>query len=74
MKTVPKNITIKLQVDGLLSFVEAAKILGVTRPMIYNMIETGKLHRVDIEAENKACVIADEVERLKRNSKSKNNA
>lgn len=55
---------IRLQVSNLLSYSDAARIIGVTRVTIYAMIDRGQLHPVDIA--DRRYLLRDEVERIAR--------
>ena len=37
---------ITLKVSNLLTFAQAAKVLGVSRPTVYNLVKRGKLHAI----------------------------
>ncbi len=66
---IPK-IAVSIQVEGLVDFYKAAEILQISRPHIYWLIETGKLHRIDILGTSYVPLF--EVEAQKKNGKSKN--
>ena len=51
-----------LEVSNLLSFSAAAKMLGVSRPTIYNMITRNELHPVSIGSNR--YLLLSEIERL----------
>ena len=53
---------IRLQVSNLLSYSQAARMLGVTRVTIYAMIERGQLHPLAIA--DRRYLLKEEVERL----------
>lgn len=53
---------IRLQVSNLLSFSEAARMLGVTRVTIYAMIARAELHPLAIA--DRRYLLREEVERL----------
>lgn len=57
------KITFSTEVPGLLTFTEAATLLGTSRPYIYYLIDHGRLHRIDIG--DGGYVLRDEVEKLK---------
>jgi len=57
---------ITLQVENLVTFSEAAKILGVVRATVYNLVAKHKLHPVVIG--NNRYILRDELEILKRAS------
>ncbi len=42
------KISVQIEVPELVTFSEAAEILGYSRPSLYYMVETGRLHRIDI--------------------------
>ena len=54
---------IKLQTEDLTSFSEAARLLNITRPTIYAMIERGELHPLAIA--DRRYLLKEEVERIK---------
>ena len=55
---------IKLKVSNLLSYPEAAKMLGVSRVTIYAMVKRGELHPFRIS--NRQYLLKEEIERLKK--------
>jgi excisionase family DNA binding protein len=57
------KITFSTEVPELLTFSEAAELLGMSRPNLYNLIDTGRLHRINIG--NSGYVLRVEVEGLK---------
>lgn len=65
------KISVTLKVEGLVTFQEAADALEVTRPNIYHLIESGKLHAFYIG--ETPYVPSYEVERLKGNNHRKEN-
>lgn len=61
------KITFSTEVPGLLTYTEAATLLGTSRPYIYYLVDHGRLHRIDIG--DGGYVLKDEVERLKKEQK-----
>lgn len=53
---------IRLQVNNLLNYTEAARLLQVTRVTIYAMIARGELHPLEIA--DRRYLLKEEVERL----------
>jgi len=53
---------IRLKVENLLSYAQAAKLLGVTRPYIYSLVAKGQLRSLEIGG--RRFVIKEDVERL----------
>lgn len=43
-----KNMAVKINITDLIDYTEAAKIIGCSRPSIYHMIYTFKLHPIKI--------------------------
>ncbi len=63
------KITFSTEVPGLLTFTEAAEILGTSRPYVYYLVDHGHLHRIDIG--DGGYVLKDEVERFIREKNKK---
>lgn len=55
---------VKLKVENLLSYKEAAEILKVSRPAIYWMVDNGKLRSMEIGG--KRFVLKEDVKRLQK--------
>ena len=55
--------TLSIETKSLVTFAEAAKILGVSRPTIYNKVKENHLHPVKIG--NNQYLLRAEVEALK---------
>lgn len=53
---------IRLEVNNLLNYSDAARILGVTRVTIYAMIERGEFHPLHIA--DRRYLLKEEVDRL----------
>uniref|UniRef100_A0A6M3XYP0 Putative DNA binding, helix-turn-helix domain containing protein n=1 Tax=viral metagenome TaxID=1070528 RepID=A0A6M3XYP0_9ZZZZ len=53
---------VNLEVKNLITFAEAAKMLKVSRPTVYNLVEKAKLHPVMIG--NNRYLLRNEVEQL----------
>ncbi len=58
------KVSLQIDVPDLLAFSEAAEILGVSRPAVYAMIESGRLHRVNLG--DSGFVLRAEVEKMKK--------
>ena len=58
------DVSVTLRIEGLLTFEQAAEILRMKRPSVYYLVETGKLHRVNIE--ERGYLLRAEVERLQK--------
>ena len=54
---------ITLDVQNLMTFTEAAHVLEVSRPTVYNLVEKNKLHPLSIG--NNRYLLREEVEQLK---------
>ena len=63
---------IRLQVNDLLNYSEAAHILKITRATVYAMIIRGELHPLDIA--DRHYLFKDEVERVAHKKYSGNNS
>lgn len=61
---------IKLQTDDLISFSEAARLLGVTRATVYAMIDRDELHPLAIA--DRRYLLREEVERAVNEKSSSN--
>lgn len=57
-------VELTLKVENLVTFTQAAKILGVSRPTIYNLIAKYKLHPLTIGRNR--YLMREELEFLKR--------
>ena len=53
---------LKLEVSNLVNYSEATRMLGISRPTIYAMIEREELHPVVIA--DRRYLLRDEIERL----------
>lgn len=57
------KIIFSTEVPGLLTYTEAAALLGTSRPYIYYLVDHGQLHRINIG--EGGYVLRDEVEGMK---------
>ena len=57
-----------LEVNNLITFTKAAKLIGVSRPTIYNLINKQKLHPVTIGRNR--YLLHDEIQRIKNEKKN----
>ena len=57
-------VSLRLEVSNLVSFAEAAKLLGVSRPTVYNLVAEHRLYPIAIGSHR--YLLRDEVERLRQ--------